>query len=539
MVWPDHDRNGQRRRRDDDGVDVSIRRRRVRLSRSASVGPATPSPPDRGRFWRQPVRCDDRYPCRGCLANTVSIGTLVDGTTSNATTTLTITDGGGGSTTIGTITDTALTTLDLSGTSGTVTIGSGTPLAQSLGITLTSSSSGNDTVTLGSGTDVVNISAGTNAVTMGSGTDTLNLTGGTTTLTERCERGHIQLRRKFRDHRTSWRGHGLYAHGHLCRDDDGADGRCSDSEWNRHLRLRRERHHHHPDRGRFWRRPVRCDDCYPCRRRLAYRVDRDPGGRRHVKRHDHLDDHRRRQWFNDHRHDHRHGVDDRRSERNLGDRHNRHGRVERSGCELCDHELGSGADTVSFHQAAPSQANADLIASGYNRATGHTTLQFGTTTLAATADATATISAGGFDTSDSSVDAFLSHMAGDTAVVAVIAAYNDGINTWVASAAGGAGGLTNVVELVGVNTLTWSVRLRPRPCTSRNWLQSPAPSKEGERCARETFQEAPRATNLRGLFLNCNALPERCGAQRLTVEQPHDPSKRDPTAAFRDAIGVG
>ncbi len=106
-------------------------------------------------------------------SGTSTITTLTDGYTgTKATTTLAVTDVSGATTTIGTISDTALTTVNLGSTVGTVNIGSGTALTQSL------------TVTFGSGTDTLFDSNSAVTATLGTGTDVIHGLATTATVTD-------------------------------------------------------------------------------------------------------------------------------------------------------------------------------------------------------------------------------------------------------------------------------------------------------------------------------------------------------------------
>ncbi len=112
-------------------------------------------------------------------------------------------------------------------------------------------------------------------------------------------------------------------------------------------------------------------------------------------------------------------------------------------------KLGTGADTVSILQTAPSQINADLI-SGFNSTKD--VLKLGTTKVLAGTDYATTVTVtNGFDTSDVSVASFLANLGAGNGTAGTTA-FDDGVNTWIATVS--ATGLTNVVELIGITNLT-------------------------------------------------------------------------------------
>ncbi len=119
---------------------------------------------------------------------------------------------------------------------------------------------------------------------------------------------------------------------------------------------------------------------------------------------------------------------------------------------VLNYTLATAGNTIAFNQSAPTPFNAHLLSNYLGTAD---VLKLGATALVARADGgvTDTYTTGGFDTTAASPFAFLSDVAKDASGSAHVAAYNDGSNTWVASV-DGSGHLINVVELVGVNTLT-------------------------------------------------------------------------------------
>ncbi len=112
-------------------------------------------------------------------------------------------------------------------------------------------------------------------------------------------------------------------------------------------------------------------------------------------------------------------------------------------------KLGAGADTISIRQAAPSQANADLVS---NFTSASDVLNLGSTKILAGTDYATTVTVtNGFDTSSLTVAAFLANLGAGKGTAGT-AAFDDGVNTWIATVS--ATGLTNVVELLGITNLS-------------------------------------------------------------------------------------
>jgi hypothetical protein len=114
--------------------------------------------------------------------------------------------------------------------------------------------------------------------------------------------------------------------------------------------------------------------------------------------------------------------------------------------------MATGAATsITFNQTIVDQAHAHVIT---NYSGANDTLIMGSTTTVHTGDTGTSLTyLNGFATAPN-LGAFLADIQLDTVGIAGhVAAWNDGANTWVASV-NNVGVLTNLVELVGVTSLT-------------------------------------------------------------------------------------